>query len=103
MKPQLGDRYTPCDYKYVLKIPDNYHIEYDGHYYSVLYAYCGHPAIIKATLSEIRICDRNNRLLYTHRRYYTDFPKYITDNNHMKPSYLYYKDGNRKDGTYYRR
>jgi len=25
MKPQLGDRYAPCDYKYVLKIPDNYH------------------------------------------------------------------------------
>ena len=89
MKPQLGDRYAPCDYKYVLKIPDNYHIEYDGHYYSVLYTYCGQPAIIKATLSEIRICDRNNRLLCTHRRSYTDFPKYITDDSHMKPSHLY--------------
>lgn len=103
MKPLPGDRYAPCDYKYVLKIPDNYHIEYDGHYYSVLYTYCGQPAIIKATLSEIRICDRNNRLLCTHRRSYTDFPKYITDDNHMKPSHLYYKDVNRKDGAYYRR
>ena len=40
-KPQMktlpGDNYSTCDYKYILKIPDNYHLEYDGHYYSVLY------------------------------------------------------------------
>ena len=48
------------------KVPNNYHIEYDGHYYSVLYSYCGKPAILKATASEIRICDQYNRcLLYT--------------------------------------
>lgn len=103
MKPLPGDKYTTCDYKYVLKVPDNYHLEYDGHYYSVLYTYCGQPAILKATLSEIRICDRNNRLICTHRRSYTDFPKYITEDSHMKPSHLYYKDVNRKDGGYYRR
>ncbi len=103
MKPLPGDKYAACDYKYVLRIPDNYHLEYDGHYYSVLYTYSGQPAILKATLSEIRICDRNNRLICTHRRSYTDFPKYITEDSHMKPSHLYYKDVNRKDGAYYRR
>lgn len=103
MKPLPGGKYAACDYKYVLKIPDNYHLEYDDHYYSVLYTYRGQPAILKATLSEIRICDRNNRLLCTHRRSYTDFPKYITEDSHMKPSHLYYKDVNRKDGAYYRR
>ena len=103
MKPLPGGKYAACDYKYVLKIPDNYHLEYDGHYYSVLYTYRGQPAILKATFSEIRICDRNNRLLCTHRRSYTDFPRYITEDSHMKPSHLYYKDVNRKDGAYYRR
>ena len=103
MKPLPGGKYAACDYKYVLKIPDNYHLEYDGHYYSVLYTYRSQPAILKATFSEIRICDRNNRLLCTHRRSYTDFPKYITEDSHMKPSHLYYKDVNRKDGAYYRR
>ena len=103
MKPLPGGKYAACDYKYVLKIPDNYHLEYDGHYYSVLYTYRGQPAILKATFSEIRICDRNNRLLCTHRRSYTDFPRYITEDSHMKPSHLYYKDINRKDGVYYRR
>lgn len=92
-----------CDYKPVTSIPDNYHIEYDGHYYSVLYTYCGKPAILKALPSEIRICDRYNRLICKHTRVYKDFPLYVTDDNHMKPEHLFYKEVNRKDGAYYRR
>lgn len=92
-----------CDYKYFLRIPNNYHLDYDGHYYSVLYTYRGQPAILKATLTEIRICDGNNRLLCRHRRSYKEFPLYITDDSHMKPEHLYYKEVNAKDGAYYRR
>lgn len=91
-------------YKYYeLRIPDNYHLDYDGHYYSVLDAYRGQPAILKATLTEIRICNRNNRLICKHRRSYKEFPLYITDDSHMKPEHLYYKEVNAKDGAYYRR
>lgn len=103
MKPLPGENYTTCDFKYFLHVPDNYHLEYDGHYYSVLYTYRGQPAILKATLTEIRICDRNNHLIYNHRRSYKDFPLYITDDSHMKPEHLYYKEVNAKDGAYYRR
>ena len=31
MKPLPGGSYVICDYKAVLKVPNNYHIEYDGH------------------------------------------------------------------------
>ena len=103
MKPLPGDRFTVCDYKYVLKVPDNYHIEYDNHYYSVFYSYYDKPAILKATATEIRICDQYNQLICKHRRAYAPFPKYITDNEHMKPEHLYYKEVNAKDGNYYRR
>ena len=103
MKPLPGGNYTVCDYKYFLRIPDNYHLEYDGHYYSTLYTYRGQPAILKATLTEIRICDSNNRLICRHCRSYKDFPLYITDDTHMKPEHLYYKEVNAKDGAYYRR
>ena len=103
MKPLPGGRYTVCDYKSVLRVPDNYHIEYDGHYYSVLYSYCGKPAIIKATPSEIRICDRYNRLICSHQRSYRDLPKYITKDEHMRPEHLYYKEVNEHNGAYYRR
>ncbi len=103
MKPLPGGKYVICDYKCFTRVPDNYHLEYDGHYYSVLYTYHGKPAILKATLSEIRICDSNNRLICTHRRSYRTFPLYITDASHMKPEHLYYKELNEKDGAYYRR
>ena len=98
--------YTACDYKKAVlkKVPNNYHIEYDGHYYSVFYPYCGKPAILKATASEIRICDQyNRRLICTHKRSYKEFPLYITVDEHMPPDHLYYKKVNSKDGNYYRR
>lgn len=103
MRPLADGSFAVCDYKAVSKVPDNYHIEYDGHYYSVLYSYCGRPAILKAASSEIRICDGNNRLICTHKRSYKDFPRYVTDDSHMRPEHLYYKEVNEKDGAYYRR
>ena len=103
MKPLPGGAFTVCDYKTVNKVPDNYHIEYDGHYYSVVYTQCGRPAILRATPSEIRICDQYNRLICKHKRSYKDFPLYITEDDHMRPEHLYYKEVNAKDGAYYRR
>ena len=106
-KPRMsqlpGGTYTLCDYKYFLHVPDNYHLEYDDHYYSVLYTYRGQPAILKATMSEIRICDQNNRLICKHPRSYKTFPLYVTDDSHMRPEHLYYKEVNAHDGAYYRR
>ena len=54
-------------------------------------------------MSEIRICDENNRLLCTHPRSYKDFPRYITEESHMPPEHQYYKELNAHDGAYYRR
>ena len=102
-KPRMnqlpGESYTLCDYKYFLKVPDNYHLEYDAHYYSVLYTYKGKSAILKATMTEIRICDEYNRLICRHPRSYRDFPLYITDDSHMPPEHLYYKEVNAHDGA----
>ena len=103
MKPLPGGKFTVCDYKIVTRIPDNYHVEYDNHYYSVVYTFCGKPAIIKATAYDVKICDQYNRLICKHKRAYKEFPKYITNDEHMKPEHLYYKEVNRRDGAYYRR
>lgn len=54
-------------------------------------------------MTEIRICDEYNRLICRHPRSYRDFPLYITDDNHMPPEHLYYKEVNAHDGAYYRR
>ena len=102
MKTLAGDSFTLCDYKCFDHIPNNCHLFYDGHYYSVLYTYYNQPAILKATMAEIRICDRNNKLICSHHRSYKDFPKYITKPEHMKPEHLFYREVNSKDGAYYR-
>ena len=99
MKPLAGESFVLCDYKYFARVPNNYHLLYDGHYYSVLYTYYNQPAILKATMAEIRICDRNNKLICTHRRSYKEFPKYITRQEHMAPEHQYYKEVNSKDGA----
>ena len=59
--------------------------------------------MLKATMSEIRICDENNRLLTTHPRSYKDFPRYITKEEHMPAEHQYYRELNAHDGAYYRR
>lgn len=103
LKPLNGARFSPCDYKVVSSIPDNYHIEYDGHYYSVSYTLHGKPAILKAMFNEIEICDEYNRLITKHQRVYSTFPKYITKDEHMPKEHLYYKNVNQHDGDFYRR
>jgi hypothetical protein len=102
MKPLAGESFMLCDYKYFAHVPNNCHLLYDDHYYSVLYTYYNQPAILKATPTEIKICDKNNRLICTHKRSYNEYPKYITDDSHMPPGHLYYKEINSKDGDYYR-
>ena len=102
MKSLSDGSFTLCDYKPFERIPNNYHLLYDGHYYSVLYTYYNKPAILKATPTEIRICDQNNRLICSHKRCYNDYPKYVTNDSHMPPGHLYYKEINNKDGEYYR-
>ena len=103
MKTLSDGSFSLCEYVAFSSVPRNYHLLYDGHYYSVFYTYYGKPVILKATMTEITICDENNRLICTHRRSYTKFPRCITKDEHMKPEHKYYKEVNERDGDYYRR
>ena len=97
MNPLPKKSFSPVDYKYISKVPHNYHVDYDGHYYSIPFSYVDKSVIIKASFSEIRICDENNRLIYSHFRSYKPFPKYITVTEHMPSSHQYWKQIN--EGT----
>lgn len=103
MKPICDGYFSPCDYVSFSRVPENYHLKYDNHYYSVNYTYYGKPVILKATMNKITICDEHNKLICTHSRAYNPFPKYITKNEHMPQKHLFYKEVNEHDGDYYRR
>ena len=98
MKPLPMIAYSEVEYKYVSKVSNNYHVEYDNHYYSIPYQYYEASVIVKATGTDIKICDVNNRLIYRHSRSYKNFPKYITVDSHMPPNHSYWKEIN--EGTY---
>ena len=103
MKTLSYGSFTTCEYVLFQSVPRNYHLLFDGHYYSVFYTYYQKPVILKATMSEVMICDRNNKLICRHERSYKKFPKYITDEDHMPQAHRYYKEVNEHDGDYYRR
>ena len=94
MKPLPQSRFSSVDYKYVSKVPSNYHVEYDGHYYSIPFEYADKPVMIKASFTEVKIVDENNSLIYKHSRSYKKFPKYVTEDSHMPSAHLYWKEIN---------
>lgn len=90
-------------YKYeVRKVPSNYHIEFDNHYYSVPYTYYKQDVTLKASLFDIIICDSMNRLICRHQRAFKPFPKYITAEEHMPTNHQYYFRENHYDGNAYK-
>ena len=103
MKDPVDGHFAPCDYVAFLRVPDNYHLLYKEHYYSVPYAYYGKPVVVKATAGEVKICDENNRLVCTHARVYSTFPKYVTKPEHMPSNHRFYAEVNSRNGDYYRR
>ena len=94
MKALPPTSFSPVDYKYVSKVPNNYHVEYDGHYYSIPFSYANKSVMIKASFTEIKITDENNNLIFKHPRSYKVFPKYITEESHMPSSHRYWKEIN---------
>ncbi len=98
MNPLPQVSFTMVDYKYVSKVPNNYHVEYDGHYYSIPFAYADKSVMIKATFTDIKIVDMNNSLIFKHSRSYKPFPKYITEESHMPSSHRFYNEINNSSG-----
>ena len=104
MKPLTAGRFSRVEYLFFSKVPDNYHLRFDDHYYSVPCRMLGQSAILKADYTTITITDANNMLVCTHHRAYSRFPVYITQDDHMPSEHRYYKEINSPshDGNYYR-
>jgi len=83
------------------KVPDNYHVEYDGFYYSVPYRYYKQKVTIKATNTVIEVYfDRLTRIAI-HERHYTG-KRYVSEKMHMPDNHQLQYETNRFDGKRYR-
>ena len=90
----LPDRALSLYVYCVRRVPNNYHVEWDHHYYSVPYTYYKQQVTLKCSAFEILICDSSNQLICRHERLAKPFPKYSTIQEHMPsiPSVLPYTE-----------
>jgi len=83
------------------RVPNNYHVEYAGFYYSVPYQQYNQQVTVKATSHIIEIyADRLTRIAIHQRRYTGS--RYVTERSHMPPNHQAQQDSNRYDGKRYR-
>jgi len=83
------------------RVPNNYHVEHSGFYYSVPHQYYKQQVMVKATCSVIEVyADRLNRIAVHERRYTGS--RYITERSHMPLNHQAQQDANRFDGRRYR-
>ena len=95
--------YTHFEYAdYILRrTPPNYHVEYDGFYYSVPYVLYKQLVTIRATAVTIEILNDNRERVALHRRRRTG-SRYVTILSHMPAHHRHQHDANHFDGAKYR-
>jgi len=100
LRPLPGTPYEHPSYV-ERRVPNNYHVEYTGFYYSVPHRYYKQQVTVKATYSVIEVyADRLNRIAVHERRYTGS--RYSTERSHMPPAHQAQQDANRFDGKRFR-
>ncbi len=85
----------------VNKVPNNYHVAYDGFYYSVPYSFYGRPVTIHAFAKKIEVYDEIGNRIAIHGRQHSG-KRYVTATEHMPENHRAVVEFNSYDGTYYR-
>jgi len=83
------------------KVPDNLHVEAEGFYYSVPYAYHGQQVRIRMTATTVEITNSNRERIAIHQRCYTG-KRYVTNDAHMPENFRHQMEARKFDGAHYR-
>ena len=86
----------------VTKAPNNYHVAYDGFYYSVPYTFYTRPVVIHAYAKKIEIFDEYGNRIAIHARRYAG-KRYVTIPEHMPDNHRAIIELHNYDGAYYRK
>lgn len=101
MKPYQNSYQPRCEYQ-LFRVPRNYHIKKDDHYYSVPFSLVGQLVIAKFTSEEVVVCDEHNKEICRHKLVFEPLPKYITYEAHMPENHKQEAALNKYDSSYYR-
>jgi len=93
-------RYEHASYA-VRRVPDNYHVEYDGFYYSAPYTLFKQNVTLRATLSMVEVISMDGERVGLHQRHFSG-SRYITADDHMPEKHRKQKAFDRRNGDNYR-
>jgi transposase len=84
-------------------VGDNYHLDYDGFYYSVPYTLHNRQVILRATATTIEVLSKEHVRVASHvRRYNASEGRYATKEEHMPPNHRAVHQYRKFDGERYR-
>lgn len=101
LRPMPKDTFESFLTKFIKRVPNNYHVEYSGFYYSVPYQYYDQPAVMHIYARRIEIYNNDGDRIAIHQRAFSG-KRYITDATHMPANHRAVVEMRSKDGTYYR-
>ena len=100
LRPLPACRYEHASYT-VRRVPDNYHVEFEGFYYSAPHTLFKQQVAVRATLSTIEIVSAKGERVCLHARRYSG-EKYVTREEHMPERHRRQREFDRRDGDSYR-
>ena len=100
LRPLPQDRYEHVEYV-IRRVPDNYHVEYNGRYYSVPYTLFKQKVTLRIGLNMIEILNENRERVALHQRQ-GHGSRYVTISEHMPKKHQYQREANKRNGDSYR-
>ena len=82
------------------RVPDNYHVEYGGFYYSVPYTLYKQEVTVRATASMIEVINESRERVALHQKRLSG-SRYVTDPAHMPEKHRRQLENNRRTGREY--
>ena len=101
LRPLPKDRFEYYETVAVKSVPNNYHVQYSGFYYSVPYQLYKAPVRIHAYAKKIEIFNALGDRVAIHTRRFSG-RRYVTDVNHMPKNHQAVREFNQYDGVHYR-
>ena len=102
LNPLPKDTFECFETKHIKRLPNNYHIECYGFYYSVPHLYFDRPVSAHIYAKKIEIHLTTGECVAIHPRRFGG-RKYVTDIGHMPSNHQAITNFNRYDGSYYRK
>ncbi|NLG05005.1 MAG: IS21 family transposase [Clostridia bacterium] len=101
LRPLPKDVFESFETVPVSKVINNYHVVYDGFYYSVPYSFYNQSVMIHAFAKKIEVYDTIGNRIAFHTRHFSG-KRYVTELEHMPDNHKAVVEFNSYNGAYYR-